>query len=1355
MRVRSENVAPRVGRMGLWTPSNKPVMLPGRPTRRVITRPDGRGLITPRMSGEPLTHDEVDYDDLEIHRSWREYESAKAGSVRYLMFEVSQKNPGEENTHHFYKAVRMLRLTRVPRWLRQQGGTGHHGYTQMAYVLSALREQGVLFVQVVAKTPDNPLIYAYGVQGVALSVEEAQARADEGFATLTALLDGTFQQIEHSPLTLSEAEDLSRYSATWQHVAMARGRPVVDASAIGAGAILDGNRTDVEQTHNAMEAFIRGMSETKRGFMLTLVSVPLSIEDMTLAWRNVTHRLSQVRSDTHGSKSVNFGVAIPLSVGASDGVSHGDTHSTGTSTGTSTSYGVSESTGTSTSQSTADGTTTGLSQATSSTQTVGESISTGTNASISDSASTSQALGQTAGVSLGDSSTYTSGISDSISAAHGTSTSLSQTEGFSQSSAETQGVSSGQSASLGSSEGTSWTGGSSLSGGSTTSSGSSSGSSSGVSQTDGSSSGVSGGLLGFVGGSSGETSSSATSDTATASTSQGTSSSSSWGNSFSQGESSGTSSSVGASVGTSQSISDTIGVSSSLAAGVGASDTLTRGIGLSESAAQGVSRSVSDSSSLTQTAGLSRGVSQGVNNTNGVSTSVAQGATESASIGTSRSVTEGAGTSATSGTNTGVGTNTGMNDAYAVAMSRQLGSSGSMGVVPSFGVSVAKQTLDAGKLVVGDILEATMNRYLDGIEGGGGFLYQMFLVAEDRETLLSGAGLLKAAFWGAGTASERLAQPFHVISDLAPLCHNDSDLTMSERDRLLSHAQAFTSYRRREPISEIIEPFLYSSYASSSELAALCRPPVAEGAGLLAVHDSAPVLAMPSNRQKREITLGRVFNGERAKVSDMAFGVDADELTHILVSGVTGSGKTTTLMRLLSELCHVKRTVVTPGGFGEMPVQREVYSSILAVDWMRNMRHLGSVLEPVSYDAETGEKRGRFQFFSVRDADLGGFCWNPLAVPDTGMHPVEWLNAMADNMVASWNLGEFGRSLIAEMIDRLYRANRLEPFEMRPARIDDNGVLLRGPIVLPAIDRSELPDDAIGMDPTTGEEVANVYTYPALSRLVGVEHLAVMVAAELEAAATVEGGRQGTSLRDRLQSLWRRVAYFAPGGQLADLITYDDSLTDRRCLSLDDLVDTENGIVTVIETDGLDLANRRFVLGSVLLALYRTGLHRGEGCFNQDGKGVGLTVVLEEAHELFGSQGEDEDSYSASTRTALYESMHRRIRALGARLVDVVQNAGDIPESVTSNTSTVIAHRTYAEADRKRIFSLLNWSNMIGQQLREWRWLGEMPVGYAIVRLHARESYLESAPVQIVAEPASLGKVTDDQLREMARLRED
>ena len=1345
----------------LWTPASKPIMLPGRPTRRAIIRPDGRSLMTPRQSGAPLGPAEVDYDDLFIHKTWREYESEKAGSVRYMMFEVSQKNPGEKEAHHFYKAVRMLRLTRVPRWLRQQGsGTGRHGYTQMAYVLSALREQGVLFLQVVAKTPSHPLIYAYGVQGVGQTVEEAQARADEGFATLRALLDGTFQQIEHAPLSLSEAEDISRYSSTWQHVAMARGRPQLDSAAIGAGAILDGNRTDVEQSHNAMEAFIRGMSETKSGFLLSLVTVPLPVEDMTLAWSNVTKRLSLVRSETHGSKSLNFGMAIPLSVGSSGGHSTGDTHTSGTSHGTSTSSGTSDSHGTSTSSSVSDGVSHGQSTGASSTLTEGESRSLGashsTSDSVSDSQSVSQADGATVGRSSSDSHTQTSGISESLSTSQGTSTSLTQTEGSSAGVSSAQGSTVGQSISTGESSGTSWSGGSSVGGGSSASSGSSSSSTNGTSASEGSSSGVNGGVMGFVGGSSGSNSSSGTSNSATAGTTNSTGSSSSWSSNYSEGSTSSSTTTAGASTSSSKTLTDSFGTSSSTAAALGSSDSLSKGVGQSLSLASGTTSGVSDSVSATKTAGvtsgISKGVSSGMTDTMGTSQSMARGVTESLSTGTSKSVTEGVGSSATSGTSQSVGSNSGISDAYAVAMSRQVGSSGSFGVVPSFGVSVAKQTLDAAKAVIGDILESTMRRYLDGIEGGGGFLYQMFLVAEDRETLVSGAGLLKAAFWGAGTHAERVAQPFHVISDLKPLCNEDDEMTDQERRRLLSHAQAFTSYRRREPIAEIIEPFIYSSYASSGELSYLCRPPAAEGPGLLAVHDSAPVLSMPSDRQNKEITLGRVFNGERARVSELSYGIDADELTHVLVSGVTGSGKTTTLMRLLSELSRVKRTVVKPGPLGEFPTEREVPASILAVDWMRNMRHLGSVIEPVAYDQD-GNRTGRFQFFSVREPDLGAFCWNPLALPDKRMHPVEWLNAMADNMVASWNLGEFGRSLIADMVDRLYRANRLEPFELRPARVDDNGVLLRGPIVLDPVDRSEVPDEAIGIDPATGEEVASVYTYAPLSRLIGVEHLAVMVAAELEAAATVEGGRQGTSLRDRLQSLWRRVSYFAPGGQLSTLITYDDNLSERRCLSIDDLVDVDAGLVSVIETDGLDLANRRFVLGSVLLALYRTGLCRGEGCFNQDGKGVGLTVVLEEAHELFGSQGEDEDAYSVSTRTALYESMHRRIRALGARLIDVVQNPGDIPEAVTSNTSTVIAHRTYAEADRKRIFSLLNWSNMIGQQLREWRWLGEMPVGYAIVRLHAKESYLESAPVQIVSDIASMGRVSDEQLRQMAENR--
>jgi DNA helicase HerA-like ATPase len=1267
-------------------------------------RPDARWLTTTRLSGAPLTDDEIDYDELDVLRSWRAWDEETAGAVRYFMYELGQRNPGMDTPVQFFKAVRFLRLTRVPRWLRQQGsGTGRAVSSQMAYILAALREQGVLFCQIVAKTPEIPLIYAYGVQAIAYTPEEAQARCDEAYATLQALLDGTFQQIEHSTINMEEAEALARYQATWRNVAVARGRPMPSSDAIGASSILDGNRTDMEQTHNQMEAFIRGLSESNKGFMLTLVTAPISVDDMTLAWGNLTKKLSVIRSETYGTKAFNAGVALPLSVGTSGGQSHSDSHSSSATNTAGTSQSVTVSDGHSRSESVSVGDSHTHSQGTSlsHTDSASESRSLGHGQSLSDgvnrSTSTSESQGLSEGRSLTAGTSVGTNQSQSVSDAFGASTT--RTDGFSASHGTSLSQGSGYSSSIGDSA------------------------SQGTSTSNNSN--VSGAPLGFGGG---------------LSRGDGTSTSA------------GTNTSVGMNSSVSSGSSSSTGTSSSMAQGLTQTTTAGESWGTSQSQSLSDARSLSATQSLTagQSLGSSRtaGTSLSESLGTGTSRSVGTGATESVSSAQSRTQGVSQGTSSTQGTSTGQSASSALSDAYAVATSRQAASTGSLGVVPSFGVSIAKQTLDQAKKEVGDLLEATLKRYTDGIEGGA-YLYQMFLVTEDRETLVAASALLKSAFWAPGTADQRLAQPFHVVTDFS--AERDPE---GEVERLLTHARVFSAYRKREPVIEIIEPFKFSSYATVGELSAFCRPPVAEGPGLLAVHDSAPVLAMPADRQHRELTLGRLFNGERARVSKVRWGVDADELTHVLISGTTGSGKTTTLNGLLAELTKVSRTITARPAPGVPPTPpRTVYPSILALDWMANMRHLGSLVEPVGIDPTTGERTGRFQFFSVAKPELGAFRWNPLEVPDETMNPTEWLNAMADNMVASWGLGEFGRSLIAEAIDRLYAFDRLEPQVLLPERTDELGNVTRPAIMLDAVDAAMLPDGAVALDPLSGRQVANVYTCPRLSRLIGLSHLATLVLGELERAATVEGGRQGTSLRDRLQSLWRRVSYFAPGGQLSDLASFETDLDSRTCLSVDDIVDPDRGLITVIETEGLDLANRRFILGSLLLAVYRTGLHRGEGCFNQHGQGVGLFLVLEEAHELFGSTGEEEDGFSASTRTALYESMHRRIRALGARLIDVVQNPGDIPEAITSNINTVFIHRAYAEADRKRIFNLLNWSNMIGQQLREFRWLGEMPVGYCIARLHARGSYLESAPVQVVVDLPAIGRVTDEQLLGWAQSR--
>lgn len=1425
-----------------FTPANRELVVPGT-DQRVLRQPDMRYLVQQRLSGAPLYH-EVDYDDLVIHRSWRSYDDRNPGEVKYFMFEMSQRDPGERAfSPVFFKAIRMIRLTRVPRYLRL--ATAANGpnmvFEQMRDVLAALREQGVLFVNMIVKSPQMPLVFAYGVQGIGNTPEEAQRICDEAFAVLDFQLSGTYQQLMYKPITIEEGELISRYSAEWRQLAMGRGRPMPAGASLGTPSILDGNRTDVESTNNQLESFIRGMSD--KSFMLTLLTVPLSPGEITLAWRNLTQKLTEVRSETSGSRSVSLGVAIPLVMGTNDGVNHGTTHSAGSTIGTGTNEGVSTSaahgitdtstTGTSTAEGTSSSWSTGTTDTSgtsaSNAQGQAETITDGTTygASRTDTAGTSQsiAVGQTDSVSKTDGVTHSVGVSqgqsvsvgqtytDSVSNTVGqsvsasvsntvgssASTGVTNTVGESVSNSDTttvgQSVGANHGTSTGTSSGSNWSDSASATTGTTATSGTSDSTTNSASVNDGTNAGsstgssVSGGIPGVANGGSntGESTgwssgtSTGTSDSTGTSASNANSASNTTSSTSGGSTSSSSGSSEGTSVGTSasQSVGQTTGASVSQAVNSSVSNSASQTVGLSnsvsasqtvgQSLAQSVtaSNSVSTSESVATSQSVSVGQSVSQTATNGVSASTAMGtsvaqsqslghtsnATATSGVSASRAASETSGTGSsvtdtssvstakaasvtnTDGTSKGTNTSQAFNDAYAVALGRSSGASASLAVAPNMGVAISRNTFDAAKDYIGDMLEAQMRRYSEGIKSGA-FLYQMFLQCPDRETLLGGAGLLKSAFWGAGMPKDQLPQPFHTIVEFED----------EERDRLLLHATCYTSYRRREPTAELIEPFIYSTYLTPTEAAAFTHPPAVEGPGLLNVHDSMPVLRMPMDRQSRDLTMGYVVNGERGLVSDIRFGLDIDELkNHALIAGVTGSGKTTTLMRMLTEAVRIERTVVAaPTAQNPVPEAKTLRASILALDWMRNMRDLASLPDLVN--------SGRFRFYSVLKPELGAFRFNPLEVPAEGMSAAEWLNAQADNFTASFNLGEFGRSLIAEYLTDLFSANRLEPYTLRPELIDEGtGQVMRPAIVLPAIPREQIPAHAIQID-AAGREVANVFTYPQLSRTISLGHLAVIVANKIEFAATTEGARLlGQSMRDRLQSLWRRVQYFAPGGQYSDMLGADPDLATRVNLGVTDLIDPDRGLVSVIETDGLDMEARRLILGSVMLAIYRYGLYHGKGVFDHDGRGPGCFVVLEESHELFGEAASNEDSYSASTRTALYEGMFRRVRALGLRLIAVAQQPSTLPSAVTANINNVFIHKVRAKEDRETAFSLLNWSNTIGQNLREYRYLGELPTGYCIARLDAVVDYTESAPVQFQTEPALLAEVPDAYLAELAR----
>lgn len=137
----------------LFSAGNRSLLLPG--TRdRAIVRPDVRHLVVPRLTGAPLGN-EVDFDDLVIHSQYRVYEPDRPAEVRYMMYELSQKSPDQPSYDYFFKAIRVCKITRVPRYLRQASAAGPSMVIdQQRDLLSGLREKGVVFLNVIAKCPE-------------------------------------------------------------------------------------------------------------------------------------------------------------------------------------------------------------------------------------------------------------------------------------------------------------------------------------------------------------------------------------------------------------------------------------------------------------------------------------------------------------------------------------------------------------------------------------------------------------------------------------------------------------------------------------------------------------------------------------------------------------------------------------------------------------------------------------------------------------------------------------------------------------------------------------------------------------------------------------------------------------------------------------------------------------------------------------------------------------------------------------------------------------------------------------------------------------------------------------------------
>lgn len=541
-------------------------------------------------------------DDFRILDSWAEYDENSSKdpekrNLQYLCYEMEVMNPSTGERIHCYKAIKMARVIRLPADAKQSTAL----MDMQEQVLTAVNQQNANLITIIAnvlKPVAVGLLYIYGIQGVASTINKAKEKAKHGFLGFVGSMQGTFRVLEMRCANAEETEWLREKMYNMDYLTVVRGIPKANKAGEDAGNKGMGGSNVNPDSQGTLEEIITGMADYE--YVLEILSTPVHT-DTLMSWQ----RQSQVEmtdwyGQLQGTKSLNLNLSIPMMYMANASQSQG--WSKAYTDANTVSYARGESFTTSQGQSVGQ----------SLSQTYGQSMGQSQGQSISN--SYSQGVSHTQGVSFGQTFGHSIGQSSgfSINQSHGTSSGVS----FGQSQGVSNGSSFGQS--QGSSSGTSFGQSHGTSSGTSfgQSHGTSSGSSFGVSQNESTNVGtsVNHGVSQNTGISQGQSQS----------FNQGISHS--YGTSQNQGISQSTNISQGHSVSQGNSYNMSYGQNTSQSHSVGNSQSYGWSQGQSMNRGQSASFGQSSSSSLSQgvSSSSSFGMSEGVNSSHGSSANYGQ-----------------------------------------------------------------------------------------------------------------------------------------------------------------------------------------------------------------------------------------------------------------------------------------------------------------------------------------------------------------------------------------------------------------------------------------------------------------------------------------------------------------------------------------------------------------------------------------------------------------------------------------------------------------------------------------------------------------------------------------------------------
>lgn len=663
---------------------------------------------------------------------------------------------------------------------------------------------------------------------------------------------------------------------------------------------------------------------------------------------SVSVNVDQINSSANVGNSQSLSVGMHTGASVSDGATSGVSHSQGTTQGQSSSFSDTNTSSQSLGQSLGSTVSHGSSSASSTTDSTSQSQSVG--GSMSQSSGTSTSVGQSQSVTQSAGQTHTSATSEN----YGTSatSSTSQSVGTTNSTGTSQGQSFTQSQGTGSSVGTSTSDSSSVTNGTSASQGTSTA----ASQSN---------TLGFTS-SSGQSVASGTS--ASQSLTQGTSTSSGFGSTSSLG------STQGLTTGQSQTVSN--GLTQSTANST------------NESWSQSQSNAVSDTTSQSHAVGQTLSQTQSVSNAQSTSSglSVAKGQSVAQGQGVSNSTTESQGVTRTNTTSDAVSQQNskaastqdssanGVSTSLAAASTQGWGSS--MAIGPSFGVSKSAQWHDVDKAQLVLLQEAQVDRLMKGLREGA-FYVDFYVLTPDEETKKTAQGLIKQAFWG-----NVFPQPVQVVEP-DPV----------EARHLLGHAMVFSSCTKPESL-DIMDGYEWSTILLPSELCGYCHPTRAEIGGVQTIVEAIPFFRVPG-LMEGDGYMGHVVSPETADITGFEYRFSRETLRHTMIAGSSGTGKTVTGLRFVSESVN------------------QLGCSATILDWKKDWR---SLLYTIPEE--------KFEFYSLGVTRVNELRFNPLRVPE-GVDPEMWAGRVAEAFVLAFGLGPRGYEILSRNLTGLYIDNRV------------------------------------------------------------------------------------------------------------------------------------------------------------------------------------------------------------------------------------------------------------------------------------------------------------------------------------------